>query len=84
MLAGAQYSIFSPAAIEAIYNATGGVPRLVNQLCDFAMVYAFTKDQHRIQQLTVQQVLDDGVFFAGGVMVDTPPTFSTVQTGKRE
>lgn len=70
MLAGAQYSIFTPQAIELIYSATNGVPRLVNQLCDFALVYAFTKDQLRVQRLTVRQVLEDKVFFAGGLSVD--------------
>ena len=84
MLAGAQYNIFSLSAISAIYDATHGVPRLVNQLCDLALVYTFTKDQHRVQRLTVQQVLDDGVFFAGGVMNDAKPVFSTVQNGKPE
>lgn len=84
MLAGAQYNIFSLSAISAIYDATHGVPRLVNQLCDLALVYTFTKDQHRVQRLTVQQVLDDGVFFAGGVMNDAKAVFSTVQNGKPE
>ena len=84
MLAGAQYSIFSPSAMSAIHDATGGVPRLVNQLCDLSLVYTFTKDQHRVQRLTVQQVLDDGVFFAGGVMNHDTPVFSTTQIRKPE
>lgn len=84
MLAGAQYKIFSPSATAAIFNATRGVPRLVNQLCDLALVYTFTKDQHRVQRLTVQQVLDDGIFFAGGIINSTEPSFSTAQTGKPE
>ena len=84
MLAGAQYKIFSPSAMDAIHDATRGVPRLVNQLCDLALVYTFTKDQHRVQRLTVQQVLDDGVFFAGGIINSLGPSFSTVQNGKPE
>jgi type II secretory pathway predicted ATPase ExeA len=66
-VAGATHSIFALSATDLIYEATGGVPRLVNQLCDLSMVYAFSKDQQRVLRLTVQQVLDDGVFFAGGV-----------------
>lgn len=84
MLAGAQYSIFSPSAMSAIYDATGGVPRLVNQLCDLSLVYTFTKDQHRVQRLTVQQVLDDGVFFAGGALSKNKAVFSSIQTRKPE
>lgn len=82
--AGAEYNVFSPMAADAIFEATQGVPRLVNQLCDLSLVYTFTKGQHRVQRLTVQQVLDDGVFFAGGVLDNPAPVFSTVQSGKPE
>jgi general secretion pathway protein A len=67
-VAGAKSDIFSVSASDLIHEATGGVPRLVNQLCDFAMVYAFTKNVSRVMRLTVQQVLDDGVFFAGELL----------------
>ena len=63
-VAGAREEIFSLSAIELVHDATGGVPRLVNQLCDLAMVYAYTQDVRRVVRLTVQQVLEDGVFFA--------------------
>ena len=49
-----------------IHEATRGVPRLVNQLCDLTMLYAFTTGRKRIQRSLVEQVLEDGVFFAGG------------------
>lgn len=67
-VAGARSDIFSVSACDLVHEATGGVPRLVNQLCDFAMVYAFTKNVTRVMRLTVQQVLDDGVFFAGELL----------------
>jgi hypothetical protein len=38
----------------------------VNQLCDLALVYAFTANNKRVMRVTVQRVLDDGVFFGGG------------------
>lgn len=66
-VAGAETEIFSPSAKTLIHDATRGVPRLVNQLCDLSMVYAFTKEQQKVSRLTVQQVLDDGVFFGGGL-----------------
>jgi type II secretory pathway predicted ATPase ExeA len=65
-VAGAKTALFSLAATELIYEATGGVPRLVNQLCDLALVYAFTGNHKRVMRITVQRVLDDGVFFGGG------------------
>ncbi len=68
--AGAERDLFSPAAADLVAEATGGVPRLINQLCDIALVYAFTKGQTRVPRLTVQQVLEDGVFFAGRARVE--------------
>ena len=67
-VAGSKTGVFSLSATDMIHEATGGVPRLVNQLCDLAMVYAFTGNVQRVMRLTVQQVLDDGVFFAGGLL----------------
>jgi len=68
-VAGSEKNFFSPAATELIHEATGGVPRLVNQLCDYALVYAFNDGRKRVMRLTVQRVLDDGVFFGGGTTV---------------
>jgi general secretion pathway protein A len=61
--AGAAPGIFSERACQLIYEATGGVPRLVNQLCDFVLVYAFTDGQEVVGEEIVRRVLDDGVFF---------------------
>lgn len=69
---GARQNFFSNAAIELIHEATRGIPRLVNQLCDLSMLYAFTADRKRIQRVLVEQVLSDGVFFAGGLVARDP------------
>lgn len=65
-VAGATRPIFTDDAFDPIFAATRGVPRLVNQLCDLSMLYAFTDDLQMVDASTVRQVLDDGVFFAGG------------------
>lgn len=83
-VAGAAYDIFSLSATDMIHEATGGVPRLVNQLCDLALVYAYTKNQKRVLRLTVQQVLDDGVFFGGGTVQATAPELRAAQRQKTE
>jgi general secretion pathway protein A len=62
--AGCEKKIFSPSAVKLIHDVTGGVPRLVNQLCDLSLVYAFSKGRRLVGTQIVQQVLDDGVFFA--------------------
>ena len=67
-VAGGQSNLLCAAACGLVFEATRGVPRLVNQLCDLAMVYGYTKNQKRVTRSTVQQVLDDGVFFAAPPM----------------
>ena len=39
--------------------ASRGVPRLVNQICDYALVYAFTDGQDRIEAGLIEQVARD-------------------------
>lgn len=84
--AGAAREIFSPDACALVADASGGVPRLVNQLCDLALVYAFTKNAARVTRITVEQVLEDGVFFAAGTRrfetADAPPVFQRTANGK--
>ena len=68
-VAGRTRSIFNPQAVELIHSATGGIPRLVNQLCDLALVYAFTTGSKTVTRKMVQQVLDDGALFAVNALV---------------
>ena len=61
--AGSLQDVFTDRACRLVYQATAGVPRLVNQLCDLTLVYAFSNEQRVITEKEVQRVLDDGVFF---------------------
>ena len=45
-LAGGDPTLFEDAACDVVHAQTGGVPRLINLLCDSALVYAFA-DQAR-------------------------------------
>lgn len=66
-VAGAKDEIFTPRACSKIHAVTRGVPRLINQICDFSLLYAYTEEKHSVTEATVKQVLGDGVFFGGGV-----------------
>ncbi|MBM1222522.1 AAA family ATPase [Ponticoccus sp. SC2-23] len=72
-VAGAQEPIFDEAASTRVAEASRGVPRLINQLCDLSMVYAFTLDRKDVTLDVVEQVLADGVFFAGGMATGAAP-----------
>lgn len=58
-VAGATREIFTPAACECVHRASRGVPRLVNQICDYALVYAFTDGRDLIDAGVVEQVVTD-------------------------
>jgi len=60
--AGGTGEEFGPGAAEEVHRLTGGVPRLVNKLCDFAMVYCALGEEDAVTPETVQQVVSDGVF----------------------
>lgn len=68
-VAGAKTKIFEDSACNLIHSVTGGVPRLINQLCDLALIYAMTEGQQEVSVEVVQSVLDDDVFFGRGVYV---------------
>ncbi len=44
-VAGGSRYIFDIFAILAIYYFSGGVPRLINTLCDYALVHAYAEDK---------------------------------------
>ena len=63
--AGGTGEEFTPEACAEVFAATRGVPRLINQLCDFAMLYAWSAEARRVTDEVVRDVLADGVFFGG-------------------
>jgi len=64
--AGGSPGIFSRQAAALIHDATGGTPRLINQLCDLALTYAYAEQASVVKRATVEAVLRDGVFFGAG------------------
>ena len=62
---------FADEALEMIFERTGGIPRLVNQLCDFCMLYAWSDEKKTITAQQVKSVLEDGFFF-GNTTTGTP------------
>ena len=51
--------IFLPDTFDLLYKYTGGVPRLVNSLCDTAMLAAFNDDSDVVRRSHVQAAIDE-------------------------
>lgn len=72
-VAGARTEIFTRSAIKLIAQATGGVPRLVNQICDLALVYAYSEGKKQVTAMTIRHLIEDGVFFARAIAAKSEP-----------
>jgi hypothetical protein len=42
-----------------VHYFTGGVPRLINLLCDQAMAYSFSEERRRISSVFIREVVAD-------------------------
>jgi type II secretory pathway predicted ATPase ExeA len=56
---GGDRQIFSEEAYPEIFRYTGGVPRLVNTLCDTAMMAAFTADRDTVTLADILQAIEE-------------------------
>jgi general secretion pathway protein A len=68
-VAGGSGELFSTGAIALVHAASGGVPRLINQLCDTALVHGFAEQQPEIDAGLMYQVIAarrEGGMFPGG------------------
>jgi len=50
---------FTPEALGLIYQLSGGIPRLINFLCDFSLMEAYVADTWTVDQLLVQKAYND-------------------------
>jgi general secretion pathway protein A len=48
-------TLFTPAALRQVHRVSGGVPRLINVICDRALLGAYAHDQHRVDSATVRR-----------------------------
>ncbi len=52
-------TIFEPAACDIVFRYTGGVPRLVNVLCDTAMLCAFAEERTVVDDALVKAAVEE-------------------------
>lgn len=80
-VAGGEPGLFEPVACRFIHYQCGGVPRLINSICDTALVYGFAGQESRITAELVFGMVTErigaGLFGAGNVAfgnvaADTP------------
>ncbi len=57
--AGGNPGIFPKSACAVVHYYSRGIPRLINTLCDFALVYAFADEQLKVDAKLVLDVVRD-------------------------
>ncbi len=53
-VAGATTDIFAPAALNEVFRLSRGVPRVINVICDRALLGAYSLDRHRVTATLVR------------------------------
>ncbi len=59
LAAPGRQDLFTSEACAAIYAASGGIPRVINLLCDTALAYGFADQKQTIDEVTVAEMLAD-------------------------
>ena len=58
--------LFTPTAVRLVHASSSGIPRLVNQLCDTALVYGYAEQRAQIDEALMEEVIrdrcDGGIF----------------------
>ena len=58
-IAGAKEPIFTEKAIKEVYRRSGGIPRLINILCDNALLNSYALDKQRVDEKSIREVSAD-------------------------
>lgn len=53
------YELFAPAAVGEVHRQTGGVPRLINLVCERVLLGAYGKEQRRINRQLVKSAANE-------------------------
>jgi general secretion pathway protein A len=65
-VAGGSDDLFCENSLTLIHESTGGVPRLINLICDTALLYGFSDQRPRVEADLVKQAIEDRA--AGGLL----------------
>ena len=68
-IAGGDPALFKPEACQLVYHHSEGIPRLINLLCDTALVYGYAAGKQEIDVELVREVVQDkagSLLFARG------------------
>lgn len=58
-VSGGHADLFTPGAIDELHKLADGVPRLINVICDRALLGAYVEDKRRVDRVTLRRAADE-------------------------
>ncbi|MDH4106073.1 MAG: AAA family ATPase [Gammaproteobacteria bacterium] len=58
-VAGATAEAFTPGALREVHRLSNGIPRVINVVCDRALLGAFTREEHRVGATYIRQAASE-------------------------
>lgn len=79
-LAGGEPGLFEVGARALIYEHSSGVPRVINSLCDAALVHGYEQRKRQIDEILMNEVLSNNTA-ANFLGLENPPSVEAKTTG---
>ncbi len=76
--AGTQEVLFSPETVPEIYRASRGIPRIINLICEHALISAYVEERHQIPSSIVDGVIHDLDLDPRSILLSDSKAFSPV------
>lgn len=72
---GGRLKLFSKDALKQIYKSSGGTPRLINLICDAALIYGYGDELKTIKAPLIEKVVEEraGMGLGGGLEAKKKP-----------
>ena len=58
-IVGAEYQLFPPATLKRLYRVTGGTPRLINIVCDRALLGTYVQREKQVRNETLDKAVSE-------------------------
>ncbi len=77
-VAGARAALFPPRVLQRLYHLSGGTPRLINLICDRALLGAYVRGRQAVDSATLKRAAREVLGEPGGrPPARLPPTLTT-------
>lgn len=81
-IAGGDENLFAQTAFATVYYHSGGIPRIINTICDMALVYGYADEAPRIRKEIVLDAIRDRK--VGGLVIRDDQNFNQAAEDLRQ